>query len=473
MRAMVIYYDARNFVGSLVSYTGTVWPLILTRVLCMAIYILLCYALEVYESRVVGSEGRTVLLATTSFLLIFRANQAYARYYHGRTTVSQFFSDLREFMMLCMILPKGGIANASIGLEKAQRTNREHENLEDAFDKQARELKVDIARLSVAMAVCFKLHTRICLDGYHFGAISKDTKWRVDWDRLRLRQLLVDEEFEAVEECLRLDEGPHAGQSAKGVYQRLLLQFEGPDGKEGPQEPPDSWPEFFSVDCQSATRCPVALAFFLRERIFMHMNEGMNTQPWGIKERFIVELIDLIMKLLLSYEDVTQIITTPIPLPLAALCKTLVFVFMASMPAFLNYHETLFSNTVLPVTVTVAMLGIDAISTEIENPFGDDTNDLDVLEVIHMLENEAMELLMLAGDHEGRERFVWRRLPPFMRKASPRKIMRQLAVKAFAAPEVAECNSEDSVLTDESSEELGRSHGSHLFGSDPEMESLL
>ena len=44
---------------------------------------------------------------------------------------------------------------------------------------------------------------------------------------------------------------------------------------------------------------------------------------------------------------------------------------------------------VVPTLVAFALLGVDAISSELENPFGDDANDLDVLEMIHGLESEA------------------------------------------------------------------------------------
>eukprot|EP00413_Alexandrium_margalefii_P027370 CAMPEP_0204554670 /NCGR_PEP_ID=MMETSP0661-20131031/28279_1 /ASSEMBLY_ACC=CAM_ASM_000606 /TAXON_ID=109239 /ORGANISM="Alexandrium margalefi, Strain AMGDE01CS-322" /LENGTH=36 /DNA_ID= /DNA_START= /DNA_END= /DNA_ORIENTATION= len=36
----------------------------------------------------------------------------------------------------------------------------------------------------------------------------------------------------------------------------------------------------------------------------------------------------------------------------------------------------------------MALLGIDAIATELENPFGDDDNDLELLESINVLERE-------------------------------------------------------------------------------------
>merc|ERR1711957_622090 len=89
-------------------------------------------------------------------------------------------------------------------------------------------------------------------------------------------------------------------------------------------------------------------------------------------------------------------------------------------------------NTVIPPLMSLALLGIDAIGTELENPFGDDENDLDIDELIHVVECEAMELLTLTGDERGFQCFVWRKLPDFIEEASCRPLRRQLAVKVYA-----------------------------------------
>merc|ERR1712224_488469 len=106
----------------------------------------------------------------------------------------------------------------------------------------------------------------------------------------------------------------------------------------------------------------------------------------------------------------------------------------------------------MPFLLTID-LGIDAIGTELENPFGDDDNDLDIDELIHTVECEAMEMLALTGDDRGCNCFCWRRLPQFIEDASCRPLRRQLAVKVFA---IAESDSNHDHISHEEEEALSR-----------------
>merc|ERR1712232_812526 len=170
----------------------------------------------------------------------------------------------------------------------------------------------------------------------------------------------------------------------------------------------------------------------------------MGSQPWGLKDRFVPGLAGLLTSLQHSFEMTHQIITTPLPLPYANLCKTLLSIFLLSMPFFVDYRLGWFANTVIPAIISLALMGIDAIATELENPFGDDANDLDLLEGIHVLEREAMETLRLSGDTKGVACFVWRMMPAFVRNSSCRDLKYQIAVRDLAAPEVLAPMSSDS-----------------------------
>merc|ERR1740116_524528 len=82
------------------------------------------------------------------------------------------------------------------------------------------------------------------------------------------------------------------------------------------------------------------------------------------------------------------------------LCKTLLVFFFASFPFILvDFTKGWFGSIAIPVLVAFSLLGIDRISTELENPFGQDANDLDLLECVHALESEAMEMLSNACTH--------------------------------------------------------------------------
>lgn len=430
----MILYKSDRWYDVIFATAGTVWPHISSCFFFTTIYALACYGFQMYYQYNVGSEGRTILMGTMSFLLIFRANAAYARYWEGRKAISHFFSYLREFVMLSLVVVRGGIASANWnhGFKGDARIK-----VEDHFDRKARDLRVDVVRLCVALAVSFKLHTRIALNGYCFGSIDANAKWRVDWDRFRLRQLLSMDEFLLVDEVVGF--GPNE-QVQRDEHDDLLKhfarQFRGPFSAQGPQGPPDDWPTEFEVDRECHIRPLVVISGFLRELMFKNINDMSNNAPWAFKERYMSIFMDLIGSMLHSFEQANQIITTPIPLPYANLCKTLLTIFLLSMPFFVDYRLGWISNTLLPPLASLALLGIDAIATELENPFGDDDNDLDILEPIHVLECEALEMLRLTGDSGAMASFCWRRAPEFVEKDSCRDLRRQLAIRELAAPEV-------------------------------------
>ena len=59
------------------------------------------------------------------------------------------------------------------------------------MDKKASAIRVNMVRLVLAIAVAFKIHTRIGSEGFNFGEVDGDVKWYIDWDRCRLRGLLT------------------------------------------------------------------------------------------------------------------------------------------------------------------------------------------------------------------------------------------------------------------------------------------
>mmetsp|Transcript_145933 Transcript_145933/g.467823 ORF Transcript_145933/g.467823 Transcript_145933/m.467823 type:complete len:453 (-) Transcript_145933:178-1536(-) len=421
----MILYDSSDWLGLVFICHGTVWPHIQMKFIMVCLYTCAAwFVADIYEINA-GTEGRTILVSTMSFLLIFRANQAYARYWHGRTMVAEFFSCCREFIMLSMGYIRGGV-RTSVFTFSGSEGRANHFPL-DKFDERAMELRVDIMRLTLASAIALRMHTHIAWDGYCFGSVDRDTKWTIDWERYRLRQLLTAEEFRLVDACVGLvDEHGEPGGSRVDPLKRFILQFRGNYGLDA--EPPDDWPAEFEVDMNSHPRPVLALCQLTRQLIFLHMNGPENTQPWGIKERFVTELVVLLARMEHAYESVNQIISSPLPLPYANLCKLLLVTFLLSMPFFVDYRLGWFANTFIPAVVSLALLGIDAIATELENPFGVDANDLDLLERIHQLECEAVELLRLSGLAETTDFFCWRAVPEWVSVRSCRYLRYYLAV---------------------------------------------
>mmetsp|Transcript_133200 Transcript_133200/g.332551 ORF Transcript_133200/g.332551 Transcript_133200/m.332551 type:complete len:353 (-) Transcript_133200:15-1073(-) len=327
---------------------------------------------------------------------------------------------------------------------------------EDEFDVRAREFRINVVRLTLAYTVMLKMYTRIALNGYCFGSISCEEKWALDWDRLRLRQLLREDEFQAADSCLGI-----LDDTTDSSLEGLAAQFRGHclDG------PPDDWPDEFEVNLRPATRAQCTVLFFIRETLILNVNDFANSVPWGIKERFVPNLSRLLSHTQDHFDMIHQIISTPVALPYACLCKTLVLIYMVCSPMTVDHSLGFFGGYVVPVFLVLALLGIDAISTELENPFGDDDNDLDILEYISSLEKEALEFLEMSGDHKAVQQFVWRRMPTFISEQSCKPLYHHLAFIDLATGEVAPSGSITPASSHRGSERGGYGRQSSLIRS--------
>eukprot|EP00930_Biecheleria_cincta_P008663 TRINITY_DN110197_c0_g1_i1.p1 TRINITY_DN110197_c0_g1~~TRINITY_DN110197_c0_g1_i1.p1 ORF type:complete len:444 (+),score=53.38 TRINITY_DN110197_c0_g1_i1:120-1451(+) len=416
----MIIYDDGSWLRIILQKTGSVWPTIWPMMVAWVLTVVGTYLLLDTQDLTFGTDEHSMLGGTMSFLLVFRANQAYTRYWEGRTAISHFFSDMRNFLLFVNLYVRGGVRN--VNWDNGNRSGFKN----DENDMLAREVRVTATRLSIAFAVLLKSHTRLQLDGYCFGEITKDVKWDLDWDRLRLRQLLNDFEFRMVDSHLGILGRPNASKIDDLVAQFHSCYEEGP---------PDTWPDVFKIQTRPDARPHLAISYFLRELLMDNLNDAFNLQPHGIKERFVPLLSILIKNSLQSFEHISVIMSVPLPLPYAALCKLLLTTWMATFPFVQDPELGPFGGMFIPIVIVLALLGLDAISTELENPFGEDSNDLDVLEQIANLETEAMGLLEMAGDYQAADRFVWRRLPQRIAASSCKPVRRQLVCADYAVPE--------------------------------------
>ena len=432
----MIIYDDRSWLKVIFRWRGSVLPVVWPRILLLILIIYVSYELlgwQHWQFKMLGESEKNLQMlgGTMSFLLIFRANQANARYWEGRTYISRFFADIRDYIMFFNLYIRGGVRTVNWDCGNKSAIIEEDEN-----DELARRARVTAVRLCLAFAVMLKTHTRLQHSGYCFGRISRKTKWAVDWDRFRLRQLLKDWEFHTVDTQFNIS-CSHAS---------TLKDFEKQFREGYERGPPSDWPSHFKMSTEPAARAHLAVAYLIKENLVLNMNDAFNSLPHGLKERLVPLMTSLVKSALDSYEGITVIIATPLPLPYVSLCKLLLTVWMVLFPFTEDPSLGLFGGVFIPIFVMLALLGIDAISTELEDPFGDDANDLDISEHIASLESEALALLELSGDVKARDAFVWRRLPQPVAEESCKPIYRQLVLRELAAAELVAA-ADDSLRT--------------------------
>jgi putative membrane protein len=87
-----------------------------------------------------------------------------------------------------------------------------------------------------------------------------------------------------------------------------------------------------------------------------------------------------------------RISSTPIPLAYAIYLKRLLLIYCLSLP-FQVVNTLHWWTSPVAIILSFVLLGIEEIGTEIENPFGDDANDLPLEEICTTILNNIEDLI--------------------------------------------------------------------------------
>jgi len=121
----------------------------------------------------------------------------------------------------------------------------------------------------------------------------------------------------------------------------------------------------------SNERAPLVLTLFLRTVIASHFHN--LSEPLDVSEELL--LLSLTSDFLTAYHGLMKLMATPYPFPLVQMTRTLLFVWVFTLPFALASD---ISGTIPLLFVnffcTYGFIGLELISIEIENPFGTDPN---------------------------------------------------------------------------------------------------
>jgi len=426
----MIYYSTDNWRTQIFRFSGTVWSRgVWWKVILITGYTAMAYHYCAERGADLGDSRKNTLGATLSFLLVFRANNAYKRYMQGRTFMTQFFCDLRELVSLGIIHMPGGDHFHRWRWRQHFRSQSDTDIVKDSkpdqCDKIVSEERTHVIRWALVLAICFQMHARLLDEGFNHGFLERDKKWLVDWDRYRMRHLLTSEEF------AQLDKHTRQLSEPDDIWADLPLEFL--DECDGLFEggPPRTGVFRNFLTTMPFTRPCVLVIYKLNEILFGNMNDfRLQNRRYGVSERFVPSFGKVGMRLLTSFQFVTQCVSTPLPFPYFHLCKTLLFLYFLCFPFFIKQSLGVWANVCEMCCLSLALLGVDAIATELENPFGDDDNDLDIYEKISTLEHEILYFLRLCNDKDCQNNFTWIDMPPVISQASVSPIKGFLALRA-------------------------------------------
>lgn len=134
-------------------------------------------------------------------------------------------------------------------------------------------------------------------------------------------------------------------------------------------------------------RAPIILAMNLRETILLQRRENEYFE----KEMHVNEelkILGFVAEFLVAFHGLKKLITTPFPFPLVQMTRTFLFFWVFTLPLVLVAEmgeDEAVHVMVIIFFITYGFLGLEYVSIELDDPFGDDPNDFD---------NKGMSLLV-------------------------------------------------------------------------------
>jgi putative membrane protein len=126
---------------------------------------------------------------------------------------------------------------------------------------------------------------------------------------------------------------------------------------------------------KSNERSPLVLVLFLRSVIFSHLHK-LST-PLEVPQE--LQLLQFTTDIIAAYGDIMQYMTTPYPFPLVQMTRTILFFYIFTLPfALATDIQQTFPFLLIIFIITYGFVGLELISIEIDDPFGQDPNDFDV-----------------------------------------------------------------------------------------------
>lgn len=129
---------------------------------------------------------------------------------------------------------------------------------------------------------------------------------------------------------------------------------------------------------------------WIKMLIISAIEDGLLTTPPPILTRVFQELGTG----LVHYHEAVQVVIWPFPFPYAQMSAVMIFLYMLVTPLVINlWAQQAWYCGIATLISVVCMKGIDMIAIELENPFGDDPNDLPCFEMHHDM-NRDLALLV-------------------------------------------------------------------------------
>mmetsp|Transcript_22222 Transcript_22222/g.65839 ORF Transcript_22222/g.65839 Transcript_22222/m.65839 type:complete len:228 (-) Transcript_22222:252-935(-) len=150
-------------------------------------------------------------------------------------------------------------------------------------------------------------------------------------------------------------------------------------------------------------RAPIVLAYNLRSEIMKQRNGQYLKIDMHPNEE--LKLLGFVSDFVSAFHGLKKLITTPFPFPLVQMARTFLFFWIFTLPFTLVREISEPVQVMLIVFFTTyGFIGLEYVSMELDDPFGDDPNDFDDLGMAQMVfEDIYITLYKLDGSKTAEE----------------------------------------------------------------------
>eukprot|EP00565_Helicotheca_tamesis_P000730 CAMPEP_0185732368 /NCGR_PEP_ID=MMETSP1171-20130828/15898_1 /TAXON_ID=374046 /ORGANISM="Helicotheca tamensis, Strain CCMP826" /LENGTH=252 /DNA_ID=CAMNT_0028401831 /DNA_START=401 /DNA_END=1159 /DNA_ORIENTATION=- len=132
-------------------------------------------------------------------------------------------------------------------------------------------------------------------------------------------------------------------------------------------------------------RAPIVLAYNLRSEIMKQRSGGYLEKKRTDTKTFMhvneeLKVLGFVSDYVAAFHGLKKLMTTPFPFPLVQMARTFLFFWVFTIPfAIVGDISDPIDAMIINFFITYGFIGLEYVSMELDDPYGDDANDFDDL----------------------------------------------------------------------------------------------
>jgi len=128
---------------------------------------------------------------------------------------------------------------------------------------------------------------------------------------------------------------------------------------------------------EATMRVPIRLSLMTKQVI----RSARHRLPKGtIHKQQELQLMTIVDNFMVGYYGMQKFLTTPFPFPLVQMARTFLFFYLFTIPfALIKDNSKLVAHCIIVFFLTFGFMGLEHVSIELDDPFGNDVNDFNNL----------------------------------------------------------------------------------------------